>query len=269
MQWFKSAMVISTVLGVAALSANGCSSNKNNGDGGTGDGGGDVIIGKDTGTKDSGGDTGNGGCSTAPVSCEQCDVSGYTVAQMGKPTDVINACNATQLQAFVTACFSSGASTATCSAWAKQDGGACSTCLNPVLQTAANWGPFDCATSSSPCGANSGGCVDLVLGSTAIAAEKNNNGAGSCGDAINAAFGCEDFACTGCTVTADFTACVKDAVGTGATHQCKTYTDVQDSTTGACAVVNSDAAPAALTNCFPQTDADNVNFVNVFCGTGP
>jgi hypothetical protein len=264
MQWMKSAMVMTSVLGFVAVSANGCSGGNKNPDGGGGDATGDIkVTGMDSG-KDApvGSDA---GCTTAPVACEVCDVSGYTAPMMGKPAQVLNACTATQLQAFVTACFSSTASSATCTAWAKQDGGACTTCLNPVLQSSANWGPFDCATSSSPCGANSGGCVDLIL--KAQASEKASGGSGSCGDAITGAFGCEDYACSTCT-TADFQACVKDTLSTGTTHQCGSYYDVQVNPTGPCMALQSDAAPASLNNCFPQTDADNVNFVNVWCGTG-
>ncbi len=255
---FKGVLVIPVVFAAVSALTTNCSSNKN--DGGT-DAANDGVVGPDVKPKqDSGG--GDSSTCTGVVTCEQCDASGYSAPQEGKPTTVVGACTQAELQAFVTACFSTNANTTTCKAWQTQDSGACGTCLNPVLQTSATWGPFDCATSSSPCGANSGGCVDLVLGSTAT--EKGQGGAGSCGDAITSAFGCEDYSCNTCTTT-DFTSCVQDAVA----HQCSSYSSVQTSTTGPCAAANSDAAPAGIANCFPQDDAGNVLFVNVFCGTGP
>ena len=272
MQLYKSAMVLSAVLGVAAVSVGGCSNkNPNGGDAGDSGNNGDVHPPPSDSGKDApqGNDAGNK-CPTAVDACEQCDVSGYTPATMGKPTQVIGACTATQLQAFVAACFSSTASTASCQAWGQQDSGACGKCLNPTLQSATTWGPFDCATSSSPCGANSGGCVDIALAATA--SEKVGGGAGSCGDAITAAFGCEDYACSTCDSTGGassiFAKCVSDSLSTGATHQCSSYYNTQTNPTGPCAALQSDAAPASLQSCFPQTDADNVNFVNIFCGTG-
>lgn len=257
MQWFKSALVVSSVVFVAAMSAEGCSSKPANGDAGTDAKITDAKVGTDS--KPPG--DGSAACGSG-LACEQCDVSGYSPISQGKPASVLNACTPQQLQDFVTACFSTTSSTNTCQAWEAIDSGACATCLAPVLQSSANWGPFDCATSNSPCGANSGGCVDLVTKTTA--AETANGGAGSCGDLVTSNFGCQDYACGTCS-TADFQACDQSSTA----NECLSFVNPVESATGPCGPINGDAAPAKIADCFPQTDADNVNFVNIFCGTGP
>ena len=259
MQWFKSAMVVSSAVVVAAMAANGCSG----GGGGGKDAGNDVVV----TPKDSGKDVAQQGDAQAcqsGLACETCDVSGYTTVTQGKPVAMVGACTQQQLQDFVTACFSTTSTQATCTAWstANADAGNCSTCLAPVLQSDANWGPFDCASQSSPCGANAGGCVDLVT--SAVSTETGQGGAGSCGDLITDNFGCQDYACGSCA-TADFQTCDTSATA----NECKLYVDKIDSATGPCAAINGDAAPPKVANCFPQTDADNVKFIDVFCGAGP
>jgi hypothetical protein len=174
----------------------------------------------------------------------------------------VGACTQTELQAFVTACFSSTSSSATCTAWSQQDSGACGSCLAPVLQSQTTWGPFDCQTSSSPCGANSGGCVDLVMNQ--VSQEGITGGSGSCGDLVTTNFGCQDYACGTCATT-DFQTCDQSAVA----NECANFVSQVDSATGVCAGINSDAAPPKLSSCFPQSDSDNVNFVDIFCGAGP
>jgi hypothetical protein len=174
---------------------------------------------------------------------------------------------ASELQAFVTACFSSGATMSACKAWETMDGGACSMCLAPVLRTSPQWGPFDCANAMAPCGANAGGCVDLILNT--VSQEKTQGGNGSCGDLVTINFGCQDYACSSCDAPsdnnpADGPACESSAVA----NECLQYVDGVDSPTGVCGILGSDAAPPAINDCFPSTDAENVNFVNVFCGTG-
>ena len=256
MQWFKSAMVVSSAVFVAAMAANGCSSTPAKDDGGA------DIKAPDVKPHPDGGDAAPG-CASG-LACENCDVTGYTAVQQGKPVAMPGSCTAAQLQAFVTACFSSTATQNTCTTWtnSQPDGGNCATCLSPVLQSSANWGPFDCATSTSPCGANSGGCVDLVT--KTVTAEKGQGGAGSCGDLVTVNFGCQDYACGTCA-TSDFQTCDQSATA----NECKSYVDAVTSTTGPCGPINGDAAPPKAQSCFPQTDADNVNFVDIFCGTGP
>jgi hypothetical protein len=240
-----------------------------------------------TATTDAGTDAGDGGfCGI--VACEQCTTSamaasdggdggdadaavatGYTLTIQGKPTAMLNACTPAALQAFVTACFSVGATTATCAAWNAEDAGAaqalCAACLAPTAPTSPTWGPFVCATAS-PCNANSGGCADIVLGTIGAEIGQNSPDAGvvgSCGDAITNAVGCEDYTCDLC-LNADFTTCLSDAVS----NQCQLY-EAQRATL--CPA--NDAGPPAFASCFPQTNgennAENFAFVNVFCGTGP
>ncbi len=206
------------------------------------------------------------GCGSG-LMCEECNVSGYMPIMQNKPVQVLNACSAPELQAFVTACFSAGATMGTCTAWEAMDGGACRMCLAPVLRTSPTWGPFDCANAQAPCGANAGGCVDLILNT--VSQEMSQGGTGSCGDLVTINFGCQDYACSECDApndndAGDGVACESSAVA----NECLSFVDAVDSTTGVCGIIGSDAAPAAITDCFPQTDAENVNFVNVFCGTG-
>jgi hypothetical protein len=222
-------------------------------------------------TADGGADAGDAGI-CGIVACEQCttDAGGFALIAQGTPTAVMNACTQAELQAFVTACFSTDATTSTCAAWNLQDSGAdagvCGTCLAPVVQTSPTWGPFDCVTTGSPCGANSGGCVDIVLGtiSQELSHQPDGGGTGSCGDQITNALACEDYACGNCRAT-DTETCLADATA----GECATWSQAETSTTGVCAIANGDASPSALTSCFPQTDVENVAFVNVFCGTGP
>jgi len=50
--------------------------------------------------------------------------------------------------------------------------------------------------------------------------------------------------------------------------ECNAYVGTIKETTGVCGALNDDAGPA-LSACFPQTDADTLNFVTLFCGAGP
>lgn len=259
MQWLKSAVVVipSTLLLAAAVSSQGCSSG-----GGNKDAGADIVA-ADSKPKPDGSSGGDSGACKSGLACEVCDVTQYTSPTQGTPIQMKNACTPAELQAFQTACFSSTATSATCQTWSKgePDGSPCVKCLNPNLQSDTSWGPFDCQTTSSPCGANSGGCVDLITSSQSK--EKVTGGTGSCGDLVTTNFGCQDYACGGCTTT-DFTTCDTSATA----NECKQYVDAVQSGTGACAAINGDAAPAGINACFPQDDAGEVKFLDVFCGTG-
>jgi len=253
---FKGVMLVSAVFGVAALTANGCGPSKNNGDGGSDAPNDQVIMGKDVKTVDTGGMDAMCGV----VACELCDVSGYSPPTMGSPIQNIGACTASEISAYVAACFAPGTS-ATCQAWYAADAGACTTCLTQTVDSATSWGAVTCSDSTH-CGLNQAGCVDLILGT--VSAEKVHNGAGSCGDLVNALFGCQSYDCDSCTATTDFQNCETNAN----TNECSTYFNPEQSTTGACALLQGDAAPATISDCFPQTTADLGNTVNVFCGTG-
>jgi hypothetical protein len=259
MQWFKSAMVVSTVLvGVGSLTVN-CTSKNPTTDGGT-DGGGDVL-GMDVKKMDGSGgnDSGKDGGTCNGPPCELCDVSGYTPSQMGSPIQMLNACTASQITAYVAACFAPGTST-TCNAWYAQDAGACTKCLTPTPETQTTWGAISCVDSMH-CGVNQAGCVDLILNGVAL--EKGKGGAGSCGDLVNALFGCQSYDCNTC-VDPDFTTCENNAN----TKECKPYFDPEQSTTGACASLQGDSAPSTISDCFPSTTAGLSNTLNVYCGTG-
>jgi hypothetical protein len=180
--------------------------------------------------------------------CAQRDTSGFAPLVQGKPTATPGACSPDELQSFVAACFGSTATTEACAGWQKLDAGNCATCLAPVLANSPTWGPFYCMSIETPCGTNAGGCVDLVMG--AIASEKGQGGAGTCGDSLTNAFACEDYVCNACNTT--FGACLDAA----APAECASY-------------MTASASCSALAPCLPSSDADNVAFVNVFCGAGP
>ncbi len=247
---FKKVVVITAVFGVAALAANGCSSNKANGT----DGGDTGVTGLDAKSeKTPTGDSGDSGGCFQSVSCEVCDQSTYVPAKMGSPIQTLHACTTADMNAYVAACFPPGTQ-AECTAWYAADSGACTTCLGQTMQTAATWGAIICG--SSTCQLNTGDCLDLVLGT--VSSEKINNGSGSCGDAVTAAFGCEDAACSTC-MDPDFTTCVTNTE----TMECAQYYNTQ---TTACPT--TDAGQNAFGICNPQSTATFVNLLDVYCGTG-
>jgi hypothetical protein len=261
MQWYKSAMMVSLMVGVAALSANGCSTkNPGNGDGGDAAGNGDGPLGKDSNTKDVAQQGDSGSCGA--VSCEVCDVSSYSPTAQGKPIGPKNAmCPAADITAFTTACGSAGTTT-TCQTWQTNEKTSNANCLNCVftLKTAATWGPLVCTQTG--CSLNQPGCVDMALGQVS---QENSTSTGSCGDYLSASYGCQDAACSTCTTT-DFSNCVQDAIA----NECKTYADAFQNAT-ICSALNGDAPPAATSNCFPSgsggfTDTELGNFIDYFCG---
>lgn len=193
------------------------------------------------------------------LACEVCDLTGYTPPPMAKPMNGTQACTPSELAAFVTACAASTATSASCSMWQKEnlDAGTCLGCLL-TEQTAATWGPYVCTSAS--CLANSGGCIDVVLGE--VSSEKASGGSGSCGDLYTSNAYCDDYACGTCT-NADYNTCIDDAT----VNVCTAYETAVTSTNGPCAALDDVDSGAAL--CVPQSDADVAKFVNVFCGTGP
>ncbi len=260
MQWIKSAMVVSSVVFVAAFAAEGCSS----GGGSNKDASSDSpITPADAKTDHVTPPPGDSGCTPGSgLSCETCDLSAYTPPSMGVATLTLNACTNQQMTDFVTACASSTATTATCQAWFNQDTGACAKCLTPNKPTDAAWSAGWCDSQQGPCPFNSGGCVDLIT--KTVNNEKAKGGAGSCGDLITSAFDCQLTACSACTAQSDFTACSKSAEAA----ECVAEFNAYQSTTGACASLLAADGPAPTDVCFPQTDADVVKLLNIFCGTG-
>lgn len=261
MQWFKSAMVVSSVVFVAAaFSVEGCSSNP-----GKSDGGDSGIIPSDA--KVDHPTTGDGGgppqCPSGSPACEVCDVSGYSPAPQVAPIGPKSAaCPAADIQAFETACLATAATSATCQAWQTSEKTSNQNCLSCVFTqtTGTKWGPLVC--DNNGCKLNIPGCLDMALGQVA---QENATSNGSCGDYLSANYGCQDQACSACTGN-DATTCFNDAVA----NECKTYADAFQNATP-CAALNSDAPPANVSNCFPAsqtgfTDQEFINFFNFFCG---
>jgi hypothetical protein len=188
------------------------------------------------------------------LSCEVCDVTGFTVTPQSTPNQATNACSAQDISSFVTACLSASATQSTCTNWEKSDAGGpgCFACL-VTQDISTKWGPLVCSQSS--CTINVGGCMDIVSGQVVI--ENGTNG--SCGDLTNAADECVDYACGACTDSSASTTCANDAEQV----ECKSYFDAA-ANASVCGLV--DAGP---TTCSPQSDADWAAFLNVFCGTGP
>lgn len=192
-------------------------------------------------------------CNTEPA-CELCDISAFSPATLASPETATQACSSSDIQAFVTACVSATATQATCEAWQQTDAGAsCGACIF-ASSTAAKSGPLIC--DSTGCATNTGGCVDIVLGE--VSQELGSGGSGSCGDLVNAEYGCIDYACSSCISTPDFDTCDTDAQK----MECKTYAD---------AAMNSPkcATDVDTSVCLPQNDQGWASFIGVFCGTGP
>lgn len=261
MQWLKSAMVVSSVMMVAAsFSMGGCSSSPAKTDGG------DTGVTQKDGSKTdtgTGNETGTTTCPSGSPACEVCDVSGFTPAPQVTPIGPkANKCPAADIQAFETACLATAATSTTCQAWQTSEQTSNQTCLSCVftLQTGSAWGPLVC--DSNGCKLNIPGCLDLALGQQA---QENATSTGSCGDYLSASYGCQDQACSGCTVTSDFDACAQDAVA----NECKSFADAFQNATP-CAALAGDTPPANVSNCFPAgssyTDQEFLNFTAFFCG---
>jgi hypothetical protein len=271
MQWLKSAMVVSSVLMVAAaFSTQGCSGGGTNKDAGA-----DVIIkdGQKTDTKPPG--DGATTCGSG-LACEQCDVTGFTPTAQGAPFNHANKCPAADIAAYIAACGSNATSTS-CSTWQNAENTSNKTCLSCIYSpdTGSNWGPLVCP-SSGFCSYNFPGCIDLKLNQVG---QENATSDGSCGDLFNAGYGCQDYACNACLIGADggfdntsFTTCDNSATGqgSGASNECGSYIS-KINTAPACAAFQTDAATPA-DSCFPSdsqagfSDTEFSAFVTLFCG---
>jgi len=197
----------------------------------------------------------NAACASG-LSCEMCNVSGYTPALMAAPIGPTSGdCTDQDVQDFDVACLATSATQATCSQWESNASPSCLACL--VSQdTASKWGFLVC--DSTGCQLNVPGCVDVALGT--IAQEKQAGGAGSCGDAINASYGCQSYACNTCTGN-DFTTCANSAVA----NECASYDAPVESTTGPC--MNLQNSTQAQT-CFAQDEQSEVAMATYMCGGG-
>lgn len=278
MQWFKSAMVVSSMLAAAAaFSTQGCS-----GGGGKSDAGDSGITPSDSGKDgkvpgDSGGGDSGKVCGSG-LTCENCDTTGFQPTAQAKSYSHANLCPAADITAYITACGSNATGTS-CSTWQTAENTSNQKCLQCIYssQTGANWGPLICP-SSGFCSFNFPGCIDIKLGQVA---QENGTSSGSCGDLFNAGYGCQDYACNACQVGADggfdqtsFTACDNSATGqgTGASSECKTYLDAVN-TNPVCAPFQGDGGTGgAAASCFPAdqnagfSDTEFNAFVTLFCG---
>ncbi len=261
MQWFKSAMVVSSVLMVgAAFSVGGCSSGGKPGDGGT-----DVKLSDAKADKVVTGDGGNT-CQSG-LSCEVCDVTGFSVNPQAKPFGPkAGKCTQQQLTDFDTACLSDTSTQSGCTAW-RQANATCDACV-VTQDTSAQWGPLVCSTAG--CSLNVPGCLDLALNQ--VSTENGTNG--SCGDLLNASYECQDYACSACNIAADggsdpasFSTCDQSALA----NECKSYSDAFDSASQ-CSSLQGDTIPAAVQVCFasdPNTgfsEQEVLNMAAYFCG---
>jgi hypothetical protein len=109
------------------------------------------------------------------------------------------------------------------------------------------------------CDTNIGGCVDVVTGD--VAQEKQAGGAGSCGDLINAYFGCTSHACGNCNTTAEYDTCIMAAD----THECMAYATAESDPNGACSAVLDDAS-TTVNSCFATNDMELQAQVTTMCG---
>jgi len=192
------------------------------------------------------------------LSCEICDGS-FTATQMTAPFQKSGACTQNDISAFVTACGSTETSTS-CDDWQTAEVDAGPSCLDCVfsLQNGPKWGVYVCDDNTGACFFNTPGCLDVALAT--VAQEKQAGGAGSCGDAINASYGCQNYACNTCTST-DFTTCVNSAVA----NECASYDAPVESTTGPC--MNLQGSTQAQT-CFAQDEQSEVAMATYMCGGG-
>ena len=197
-----------------------------------------------------------GGCPSG-LACEICD-GGYSVTQMLAPDSAAGVCSSTDIAAFVAACGATATSTS-CDTWQTAEGTSAPACYSCIYSndSGPKWGVYVCDANGN-CFFNSGGCFDVALGT--VSQEKQASGAGSCGDLVNADFNCEDYSCGTCAGS-DFDACLQSVDG----HQCKTYSDAFNASSGPCAAL--DDASATVNSCYGTTDNDLSTMATIMCGT--
>jgi MYXO-CTERM domain-containing protein len=229
---------LSVVLGLVAVAGRANALDSGLADGGAADASTDAAVTCDAGSG---------------LACEMCDVSGYTPSIMAPPLGPMAAvCSDADISAFDTACGMAGSQSA-CATWESTASMACLGCLF-TQATDAKFGLTVCQTTE--CFYNSAGCVDLTLNQ--VSQELNGGGSGSCGDLVNASFGCQDYACSTCATT-DFATCAASA----SVNECGSYAAAEQSTTGACGALDGSASETA---CFPTSDSDIITMATLFCG---
>jgi hypothetical protein len=245
-----------TALGLFLIAA--CSSNPDNGDGGS-EGGTDAKPDKVVQNND-GGD-GAAACASG-TTCEVCD-GNFQTSQMTAPYNKAGACTQNDIAAFVTAC-GANSTQQTCDAWQTAEVDAGPSCLDCTFssQSAAKWGVYVCDDNAGTCFINTPGCLDVALAT--VSQEKQAGGSGSCGDLYNDAYMCEGYSCNSCTAQSDFDKCLQSADA----NECKKYADLAYATTGACAAANDPDASATINSCFNQNDTDLATMTALLCGPG-
>jgi len=190
------------------------------------------------------------------LSCEMCNVSGFTPSTMAAPIGPTSTdCTDQDIADFDTACLATSATQQTCSTWESSASKSCLGCL-VTQDTASSWGFLHC--SSTGCQLNVQGCVDEALGQ--VSQEKQAGGSGSCGDLINASYGCQEYACSTCSTT-DFANCANSAVA----NECASYVAPVESTTGACSTLNNNTQAQT---CFAQDEQTEIAMATYMCGGG-
>jgi hypothetical protein len=201
----------------------------------------EIQLRNDGGTDSSNGFDASFDASADAGVCGPADVSGYTPVAMHSPNPA-HANKCTSQQAMDYAACEGGASTK-CGQFAMgQPSYTCGQCIESQ-KTDLHWGVIVFENSvGTP---NAEGCVDDALGQ--VPYEHASGGSGSCGDLLHASYGCQEAACGAC-VTANSDVCLNAAIAGG----CASYDQAVESTTGLCAVLMTDAAPAAAASCFPD-----------------
>ncbi len=177
------------------------------------------------------------------VACGPVDVSGYQPASLVPPNAPhANKCTAQQVSDYAQC---QGAKISSyCTEFADgQPGQTCRACIE-TQSTDMRWGVIVFTNGNGSF--NVEGCVDDALAQ--VQQEKANGGAGSCGDALFASYGCQQAACSACQ-SAAFDTCVASAAQGG----CKSYGSLVESKTGPCGALLSDASPPDVNTCFPDT----------------
>lgn len=191
---------------------------------------------------------------SSPPPCEPlASVPSSDVPPWQGVTQELNACNGTQVTAFVNEC-GSGGNTSACDTWQQDPGNA--SCLSCLLGTRDGGQPDGKGAIVFTAGNMNAGFLNLP-GCIALA-DPSSNGV-TCASALEPSMQCQLFACESCdSDPTTLQGCIGAATAAG----------------GACAAYDSDAQQA----CAPENAAGGVattvcgselGVVQVICGTGP
>ena len=165
---------------------------------------------------------GGAGCSSPR------DITGYSPTIMSPPHTSKGACTSQDIDAFANCEASTPGA-------CQPDASACGACL--LSQTSdAKWGPL--VQNGASFAWNSGGCIDLVLGQTALEPQ-------SCGQLVSDLDGCEAYACNCPPQSPDLESCKEQS----ALGVCQSYANA---TSKSPCPASQDDAGAVLASCFPD-----------------